>query len=66
MKVTTIGLDLVFQVHGIADDVTVIEVKRLHRKQMMPFLSRLPSCMIGMEACATGHASWLRSGMRSS
>ena len=62
MKVTTIGLDLakrVFQIHGIDDDGTVVLVKRLRRKQMMSFFSRLPSCLIGMEACATAH-HWAR------
>jgi transposase len=62
MKVTTIGLDLaksVFQVHGIADDGTVVVVKRLLRKHMIGFFSKLPSCLIGMEACATAHY-WAR------
>jgi transposase len=62
MKVTTIGLDLaksVFQVHGIGDDGTVVVVKRLRRKQLIPFFSKLPSCLIGMEACATAH-HWAR------
>ena len=63
MKIRTIGLDLaksVFQVHGIADDGTVVVVKRLLRKQMIGFFSKLPSCLIGMEACATAH-HWARS-----
>lgn len=63
MKVTTIGLDLaksVFQIHGIDDDGTVVVVKRLLRKQMIGFFSKLPSCLIGMEACATAH-HWARS-----
>jgi transposase len=62
MKVTTIGLDLaksIFQVDGISKDGTVVIVKRLRRKQMMPFFSKLPSCLIGMEACATAH-HWAR------
>jgi transposase len=62
MKVTTFGLDLaksVFQVHGIGDDGTVVVVKRLLRKQMIGFFSKLPSCLIGMEACATAH-HWAR------
>jgi len=46
MKITTIGLDLaksVFQVHGIADDGTVVVVKRLLRKQMLLLqASKLP------------------------
>lgn len=72
MKVTTIGLDLaknVFQVHGVSDQGSVILVKRLRRRQMIGFFSKLQSCLIGMEACATaitGRAHWRRSGMRSS
>ncbi len=62
MKITTIGLDLaksVFQAHGVdADGVTVL-VKRLHRKQMVPFFTKLPPCLIGVEACATAH-HWAR------
>jgi transposase len=62
MKVTTIGLDLaksVFQVHGISDDGTVVIAQRLRRRQLIPFFSKLPSCLIGMEACATAH-HWAR------
>ncbi len=62
IKVTTIGLDLaksVFQVHGIAANGTVVVVKRLLRKQVIGFFSRLPSCLIGMKACATAH-HWAR------
>lgn len=33
--------------------------KRLHRKQMLPFFSKLPRCLIGVEACATAH-HWAR------
>ena len=48
MKVTTIGLDLaksVFQIHFIADDGTVVVVKRLLKEQMINFFSKLPSCL---------------------
>lgn len=62
MKITTIGLDIaksVFQVHGIDEDGTTILVKRLRRKQLIRFFEKLPSCLIGMEACATAH-HWAR------
>src|SRR5512147_186414 len=62
IKVGTIGLDLaknVFQVHGISDDGTVVIRRRLRRAEMVPFFSRLPPCLIGMEACATSHY-WAR------
>jgi len=62
MQITTIGLDLaksVFQVHGITHDGTAVLVKRLRRKQVLPFFSKLPPCLIGIEACATAH-HWAR------
>jgi len=62
MKIKTIGLDLaksVFQAHGVDADGKTVLVKRLHRKQMLPFFSKLPPCLIGVEACATAH-HWAR------
>ena len=62
MKMTTIGLDLaksVFQVHGVDEDGRTVLVKKLHRKQMRPFFSKLAPCLIGVEACATAH-HWAR------
>src|SRR5437868_11653522 len=53
-EVTTIGLDLakhVFQVHGVdAEGATVLR-KQLRRAQVLSFFSRLPRCVVGMEAC---------------
>lgn len=60
--ITTIGLDLaksVFQAHGVDEAGAAVLVKRLHRKQMLPFFSKLPPCLIGVEACATAHY-WAR------
>src|SRR5499433_3112228 len=61
-EVTTIGLDLakhVFQVHGVdAEGATVLR-KRLRRAQVLAFFSRLPRCVVGMEACGTAHY-WAR------
>lgn len=65
MKITTIGLDLaksVFQVHGVDAEGKTVLVKRLHRKQVLPFFSKLPPCLIGVEACATAH-HWARTLM---
>jgi transposase len=62
IKVSTIGLDLaknVFQVHGISADGTVVIRRRLRRAEVVPFFSRLPPCLVGMEACATSHY-WAR------
>jgi transposase len=62
MQVSTIGLDLaknVFQVHGIDANEKVVVRKQLRRSQVMAFFEALPPCLIGMEACATGH-HWAR------
>jgi len=61
-KITTIGLDLaknVFQVHGIDEADGVAMGKRLRRGQVLTFFAGLPACLVGMEACATGHY-WAR------
>src|SRR5262249_27616166 len=61
-EITTIGLDLakhVFQVHGVdAEGATVLR-KQLRRAQVLAFFSRLPPCLVGLEACATAHY-WAR------
>jgi transposase len=57
-QVTTIGLDLakrVFQVHGVDASGAVVLRRQLKRRQVMPFFSKLPACLIGMEACSTSH-----------
>jgi transposase len=57
-QVTTIGLDLakrVFQVHGVDAAGAVVLRRQLKRRQMVAFFTKLPSCLIGMEACGTAH-----------
>jgi transposase len=61
-EITTIGLDLakhVFQVHGIDTEGTTVLRKRLRRGQVLAFFSRVPRCLVGLEACATAHY-WAR------
>ena len=61
-EITTIGLDLakhVFQVHGVDAQGTTVLRKRLRRGQVLAFFSRIPRCVVGLEACATGHY-WAR------
>src|SRR3954449_4559912 len=61
-EVTMIGLDLakhVFQVHGVDAEGTTVLRKQLRRAQVLAFFSRLPRCLIGVEACATAHY-WAR------
>src|ERR671912_395917 len=61
-EITIVGLDLaknVFQVHGVdAAGATVLR-RQLRRAQVLAFFSRLPGCVVGMEACATAHY-WAR------
>ena len=62
MDITTIGLDLaksIFQVHGVDANGRIVIRKSLRRGQMLPFFARLPSCLVGMEACGTSHY-WAR------
>lgn len=62
MEITTIGLDLaksIFQVHGVDATGQVVVRKSLRRTQMLPFFAKLPSCLVGMEACGTSH-HWAR------
>jgi transposase len=61
-EITTIGLDLakhVFQVHGIDAKGTTVLRRRPRRNQVLAFFSRLPRCVVGLEACATAHY-WAR------
>jgi transposase len=49
----------VFQVHGVdAEGATVVR-RQLRRGQVLAFFSRLPPCVVGLEACATAHY-WAR------
>jgi transposase len=61
-EITTVGLDLaknVFQVHAVDAEGTTVLRKQLRRAQLLAFFSRLPRCLVGMEACATAHY-WAR------
>jgi transposase len=61
-EVITVGLDIakhVFQAHGIALDGKVLFRRRLRRGEVVAFFAELPSCLIGIEACATAHF-WAR------
>jgi len=58
MKVSTIGLDIaksVFQVHGEDAEGKVVIEKRLGRKGMIAFFTKLPPCLVALEACGTSH-----------
>jgi transposase len=60
--VKTIGLDIaksVFQVHGVDADGQAVIRRKLKRRYVLAFFQKVPSCLIGMEACATSH-HWSR------
>jgi transposase len=62
MEITIVGLDLaknIFQVHAISSTGEVVVRRSLRRAQVAPFFSKLPRCLIGMEACGTSH-HWAR------
>lgn len=57
-EVITVGLDLaktVFRVHGADGGGRADLRKKLRRGQVLGFFSRLPSCVVAMEACRGAH-----------
>ena len=61
-KVTIVGIDLaknVFQLHGAAEDGSVVFRKKLSRGLFIKFMSRHPHCLVAMEACTSSHY-WAR------
>jgi transposase len=62
MQVQTIGLDIaksVFQVHGVDSQGQAIMRERLARSAVIKFFKKLEPCLVGIEACGTGH-HWAR------
>ena len=60
--ITTIGLDIaksVFQVHGVDAAGQVVIRRQLKRRYVLAFFQKLPSCLVGIEACASSH-HWSR------
>jgi transposase len=58
----TVGLDIaksVFQVHGVDAAGNVVVRRQLKRRHILRFFQKLPSCLVGIEACATSH-HWSR------
>jgi len=61
-EIITIGVDLaksVFQLHGVDESGKPVLRRQLRRSQMLEFFQRLPSCLVGIEACASAHY-WAR------
>ena len=62
MKIATIGLDIaktVFQVHGVDGEGRVVLRRKVRRDKLLALFTELEPCLVGMEACATGHY-WAR------
>jgi len=61
-EVITVGLDIakhVFQVHGVDKNGEAEIRRKLRRGDVLSFFEQLPPCLVGIEACATGH-HWAR------
>ena len=57
-QVTTIGLDVakkVLQVHGVDATGATMLRRQLKRHQVEGFFAKLPRCVVGIEACGSGH-----------
>ena len=62
MEIKALGIDLaksVFQLHGVDGEGEVTLRRKLRRSALLEFLRSLPSCLVGMEACASSH-HWAR------
>ena len=62
-SVTVVGLDIaknVFQVHGVDAKGAAIVARSVRRGELLKFFASLPRCLVGMEACSSGH-HWARS-----
>ena len=61
-EVITIGVDIaksVFQIHAVDAAGEPVIRRQLRRRQVVPFFRKQPSCLVGLEACATSH-HWAR------
>lgn len=57
-SISAIGLDIaknVFQVHGVDSRGAVVVRRQLRRGQLLSYFAGLAPCLVGLEACATGH-----------
>jgi transposase len=61
-EIIRVGIDLaknVFEVHAVNALEQVVVRRTLRRNQVLTWFARLPSCLIGMEACGTAN-HWAR------
>lgn len=62
MNITTIGIDIakrIFQIHGVNANGKTVLKKKLMRDQVLNFMSNLPKCLVGIEACGSSN-HWAR------
>ena len=62
VDIRTLGIDLaknLFRVHGVDARGKTILQRQLRRRQLLPFLAQVPSCLVAMEACGGAHY-WAR------
>lgn len=60
--IKVLGIDLaknVFQLHGTDSKGKCVLRKRLTRNKLPEFITNLPPCLIGIEACSSSH-HWAR------
>lgn len=58
MTIKVLGIDLgkrYFHVHAADENGQLVSRKKFRRKELLLFLSNLPPCIIGMEACGGAH-----------
>lgn len=56
--IAMIGLDLaknVVQVHCVDGVVNVVIKRQLRRSEVLKFFTKVPVCLVGIEACGTAH-----------
>ena len=61
-EITTVGIDLaknVFSLHAVDSAGRVLARRSVRRDQLEEAVAKLPSCLIGMEACSGAH-DWAR------
>ena len=61
-EITVVGIDLaksVFHLHGVNEQGHAVVRKKLSRNKLAEYMARLPSCLVGMEACGGSH-DWAR------
>ena len=58
MQITTLGIDLaknIFQLHGVNERGKVVLSRKVTRTKLLEVITKLPCCLIGMEACSSSN-----------